>query len=332
MNLTLILAVVLAISAAFTLVVSVLQAWNIYRHPNFKPHPVINREEVHSLGFKWLQMELGSGIIPPMRTPEGAVWSGFSLGVSRENGKVATIGITVYGAEQGVGHYTWRARTNKFSSEVGAGGHFNMDRLIGEELSRREIRILGYAVDAASSGVNGYYRPLEFSVDKEKKTTTIYDPESGRHVFANHRDESLADFFIFGPPPMADSSVPYSQQPGAYINQSSLPEQEGLKQLIFKVWDVYERPLDHVLITVEDPDSGYRYQQNLIAEQTNTGGITLSVPSLLPRVQVAITRGGYYPVTRDIELQKEIPHIEVFMEPRCVLLGETLQCPNEIEH
>ncbi len=237
MNLTFILAVALVMAAAATFAVSVLQAWNIYRHPNLKPHPIINLKEAsggNQHGFRWVHIGPVSGIIPPIRTPEGAIWSGVSWGVSRENGKVAVIGINLYGAEQGAGHYTWRARINTFSGEVGAGGHFNMDLQTGEEQWRREHRILGYAVDAASNNVNMHYRPLQFSIDEEKKTTTIYDPKSGRFVFNNpNRKSPTEDLYIFGPPPMADATVPYVQQPGVYINESFLA-QEGLKRLKFR--------------------------------------------------------------------------------------------------
>ena len=314
------IAVVIAIASGAVFVVSILQVWNIYHHPNLKPHLVINLKEASGHGFKWKQMgPVVSSIIPPMRTQEGAIWSGFSLGISPENGKAATIGITIYGAEQGVGHYTWRARTNKHSSEVGAGGHFNIDRLIGEEQPRRESRILGYAVDQASSGVNRYYRPLQFSVDEDDKKITIYDPESGRMVFWNpHRAENgmpVGDFFIFGPPPMGSLTVPYARQPGAYINESFL-FQEGVKQLTFKAWDVYEQPLDYVQIEVVDSNSGYRYTQTLNAEHTNEGGVTMTVPYGLTRVRVSVTRGGFHPVAEDIVLKEGIQQVDIFMEPR----------------
>ena len=313
-----VIAVVVAIMSGAAFVISILQAWNIYRHPNLKPHPVIKIKEASAHGFKWMRIgPVISSIIPPTRTEEGAIWSGFSLGVSRENGKVATIGIVIYGAEQGVGHYTWRARTDKHSSEVGAGGHFNLDRLTGEEQPRRESRILRYAVDQASDGVNTYYRPLQFSVEDEE-TISTYDPESGRMVFPNpQRDDNgrlVGDFFIFGPPPMGSLTVPYARQPGAYVNESSLL-QEGVKQLTFKAWDVYEQPLDYVQIEVAS-DSGYRYTQALNAEHTNEGGITITLPYPLTRVRLSVTRGGFHPITEDLILKDGIQQVGIFMKPR----------------
>ena len=317
MTFTFILAVGIAIASGVLFVVSVLQAWNIYHNPNLKPHPVINLKEARNqqYGFKWMQIgPITSSIISPMRTEQGAIWSGLSFGISRENGKAATISITVYGAEQGVGHYTWRARTNKYRSEVGAGGHFNIDRIIGEKQSRRESRILGYAVDEASRGVNGHYHPLQFSVDEEKDTLIIYDPESGRMVFPNHDREEGGDSFIFGPPPMANSKVPYAQKPGAYISRySSL--REGVKQLTFKVWNIYEQPLDYVQIKVHH-NSGYRYTQILNSEHTNEGGITITLPAVLEDIHVSVTRGGFHPIAEDIILKEGVQQVDVFMEPR----------------
>ena len=314
--------------AAFIMfVVLVLQAWIIYRHPDLKPHPVISQESAYGHGFRWFHMEQVSGIIPPIRTSEGAIWGGFSLGVSRENGKIAIISIQVYGAEQGVGHYTWRARTDRFSSEVGAGGHFNIDHLIGEEESRRKSRILGYAVDEASRGVGGYYRPLQFTVDEQGNMSSIYDPKSGRAVFPVFDEENMA---VFGPHPAVDPLVPYMHQPGVYIREI-LPTQEELKQLRFKVWDVYVQHLDYVSISV-DSDTGYRYEQNLNAEQTNAVGLTIAVPSMLTNIQVTIARGGYHSITENIELYEGIQRVDAFMEPLCVLLGDTIVCPEESEH
>ena len=327
MNPTLVLAVVVIISAAVTLVASVLQAWNIYRHPNLKPHPVINLKEAsgrNQHGFRWVHIGPVSGIIPLMRTAEGAIWSGVSWGVSRENGKVAIIGINLYGAEQGAGHYTWRAHINSGGGIVGSGGHFNMDRLIGEEQRTRESRILRYAVDAASADVNINYRPLQFSIDEEK-ITKIYDSESGRFVFDNpDRKIPLDDLYIFGPPPMAHATVPYVQQPGVYINESFLPL-EGLKRLKFSVWDIYEQPLDYAQIDLRS-DSGYGYTYTLKSEDTNRGGITITVPTVLTTIHVLITRGGFHPIEEDITLKESVQRVDVFMEPKCVILGDTLHC------
>ena len=327
MSLTFILAIALIISAATTLGVSVLQAWNIYRNPNLKPHPVINLEEAPShdtYGFRWVQMKRASGIIPPMRTPEGTIWSGFSLGVSRENGKISSISINIYGAEQGVGHYTWFERTSTYDMKTGAGGHFSLDHVIGETESDRAERVLEYAVSNASRNINQYHRPLQFKIDNEV-ISGIYDPESGRNVYRNPDESSTGEFFIFGPPPMADAAVPYVRQPGAYIKELP-PLEEGVKQIRLKAWNVYEQPLDNVLITV-DSDTGYRYEQILNSEQTNTEGVTIVLPTLLSEIRVAITRGGFHPVTKNIILKEGIQQIDVFMEPRCVLLGDTILCP-----
>ena len=314
MSFTFLIAVGIAISAFFVFVASVFQAWNIYRNPNLKPHPVINREEMNGSGFKWIQRSSASGIIPPIRTSEGAIWSGLSFGISRENGKVYTIGISVYGAEQGVGHYTWRARSNTFESEVGAGGHFNIDRIIGEEQWRREMRILGYAVDEASRGVNGYYRPLKFEIDKKSDKITIYDQESGRYVFANKSRESpIDDNFIFGPPPMAYALIPYVRQPGLYINEP-LALEKGITRLTFKAWDVYGRSLDYVIISVSS-DSGYEYTQALFAEQTDKKGLVVTLPSGLSHIHLEITRGGFHSITSDVALKEGNQPIDVFMEP-----------------
>ena len=113
---------------------------------------------------------------------------------------------------------------------------------------------------------------------------------------------------------MGSSTVPYAQQPGAYINESFLL-QEGVKRLTFKVWDVFEQPLDYVQIEV-DSDSGYRYTQTLNAEHTNEGGITITLPYVLTEVRVLVTRGGFHPIAEDIILKEGIQQVDIFMEPR----------------
>ena len=348
MNWTLVLGMGTTLSIAIALIMSMLQTWNNYRNPTLRPHPVIDLEQISGeAGFTWIKMELVTSNVfpPPTGRADGAMWKGLSLGVSRETGKVATISITIYGPEQGVGHYTWFAVKSPWDKEVGQGGHFHLMRLDGESQSAREERIMGYAIDAASRGVNGYYRPLQFTYDAESRAiSSMYDPESGRQVFLNPyhlgwespslREQYGEGYYAFGPPPMVNDLIPYVHQPGAYLQplihlRPSTPTNQYVS-IMLRAWDVYGVPLDHVMVQI-DSDTGYKYSQILHAEQTNGGGIEMSLPVVFlsvesPQIQVIVTRAGYHPISQDIALKEGTQPIDIYMEPKCRLQEVSLLC------
>ena len=317
MNVATTLAIIPVVLAACALLAAGLNFWYTYRNPDLQPHPIIKIPQAIGEGFRWVRLEDGKNLFPQVRTPDGGIWTGETLGVSLEKGKPAYINIAVYGANQGVGHYTWWARTWMFNREVGAGGHFNIDRRKGEDASRREYQILGFAIDEASRGVSAYYRPLEFSVNEKGELYDIYDPETGRAVYVNHSDDRGAtdDLFRFGPPPEQLRGVPYSHPPGISTGEM-LPALDAGKSLTFRAWDVYGQLFKYgsALIDIQS-DTGYRYQQTIMADANKEGGVTISVPALLEEVEVAVTRGGYHALKTTIPLKEGNQVIEAFLEP-----------------
>ena len=323
MTLPNLIPIALVALACATLAVAVIQAWSIYRHPNLAPHPIINRAEAGSHGFKWVKVDLISSIIPPAGTPEGQFWSGFSLGVSRESGKLALLGIYLYGAEHGVGHYTWSARVNKYDQELGTGGHFNLSMVGNEDQRNHESRVLENGVKAASGVINTDYRPLSFSIEGGN-IIDAYDNETGRRVFFTMGQEGFEDFLTFGPPPITFANVPYIHQPGTNIRET-LPTPEGLKRLTFRIWDVYERPA-RARVIIKDDIFGYSYETVQNAQQTSDGGLPITIPTVIEKVEVTIESGGYHSITNVVALKEGNQIIDAFIEPKCIFAGMDIQC------
>ena len=234
------------------------------------------------------------------------------------------MGVYLYGAEHGVGHYTWSARINKLHQELGTGGHFNLSMVKNEDQHMHELRVLQNGIKAASREINAEYRPLSFSIE-ESGVIHAYDDETGRRVFFTMGQEGFEDLLTFGPPPIVLPNVPYTHYPGVNIRET-LPTPEGLKRLKFRTWDVYGRPLDRARVFIEDDIFGYSYETVITAQQTSDGGITITIPTPLEKVKITIGGGGYHSITSTIPLVEGNQIIAAFVEPKCIIDGTEISC------
>ena len=321
-------AILNIIAVAFTIVGAVLfalVAWLNVRYPGLKPHHVVNVKQVseRTTGFQWAHMErmdTGRGIIPRKATADGAIWTGFTLGIHRQTGETASILMTLYGAEQGVGHYTLFIKTDPYKAERGAGGHFNLDRLEGEKRSTEDRWIIEAAAYEASRSMQEY-RPLSFRYDENTDTVSeIYDPVSGRALFfrPNHEDRTR---FVFGPFPSADENEPYNHQPGLHIAELE-PDTPGdpLPRLVVSVRDVYGQPLDHASVELASA-SGYRYEQTL---PDDSGSIHISMPIDLKEINVVVSRGGYHAQSANVPLGQNTQRVDAILEPMHKRVGNAI--------
>ena len=299
--------------------------WQNARHPGLKPHPIVATKHIQpsGQGFQWIRWDLAPQIIPQDAASDGAFWEGFTFGVSRNTGKAAGISIALYGAEQGAGHYTWRAKTNARHAERGAGGHSNLDHPTGREPWMQDSSILGWATDTAFDSINQFFRPLLFQYDAETGAVSkIYDPETGQNVFFTP-DREYRDFFTFGPYPAADAGTPYTHQPGLHVLAKE--RDANTQQLTFKVRDVYGQPLDyaHVAITSE---TGFAYQQAL---PDGDSEMRVSVPNHVSEIHLSVSRAGYHTLSENIAFDYNAQRVDAVLEPTRKRMGTYITGPSE---
>ena len=316
------------IAVAFTIIGAVLfalVAWLNVRHPGLKPHPIVETKQVSDSpsGFRWVRMARtnnSSGIIPQKATSDGAIWTGFTLGIHRESGETASVLLTLYGAEQGVGHYTLFIKSDPYYAERRAGGHLNLDRLQGQEQSMADRWIVADATRAAGRSISDY-RPLSFRYDEDTDTISeIYDPVSGRALFFRPNREDRTRF-VFGPFPSADENEPYNHQPGLHIAELE-PDTLGdpLPRLVVSVRDVYGQPLDHASVELASA-SGYRYEQTL---PDDSGSIHISMPIDLKEINVVVSRGGYHAQSANVPLGQNTQRVDAILEPMHKRVGNVI--------
>ena len=286
--------------------------WN-YMHPSISAQAIIDRTSAHDYEhrFTWVSNSSLGGMIPwltQMRKSSGLMWEGYTMGVSRESGEVGGFVLWIYGSDEGVGHYVWRGGADRFRREYGEGHVPMMIYLydVGKGM-RRELDVLQHAATKASATINQYYRPLEIYDDKKTGTMDIYDPESGRNVYLIPGENSNSNAFVFGPHPMANG--PYMKMPGLQISEGS--SSEPMNQLIFRVQDVYGKPLNHAKISITS-ESGYTYEQSISNKPSD---VVITVPLKLPRVQIEISRGGYHTLAADVALNQSAQRVDVILEP-----------------
>ena len=290
--------------------------WN-HRNPSIKALPIIRREIIGGREgeFTWIRWDNAasflnsSGLfgVTSNRNESGLIWEGFSAGVSRESGELATFQIWIYGSDQGVGHFVWSGGSDRMHKEYGE-GHIPMMMYMNDigVGFMRKYEILSQANTYASRIMGHYYRPLQVDYKEETKEITFYDPESGRSVHTVGDSGGL----VFGDYPVARGA--YSLAPGISLDYD-VAESLEIKQLRFRAVDVYGKPIRYVIMSISS-DSGYSYSQTIPDGGTK---IHVMVPVALPSVHVAISRGGYNTLETEIDLPLDgrIPVITAVLEP-----------------
>ena len=190
------------------------------------------------------------------------MWEGFAAGISRENGKAGSIAVWLYGSNDGVEHYVYLERTNRFNSHHGT-GHFNLKGYAKRDHSWTR-QVLWSAFEHVAKDVGRFFRPLSTSYDERSGKIEWYDGESGRKVyFKADRTGSLDDVFVFGPyPEKFKDFAGHVKAPGLITTLVERTEKHRPKRIIIDVKDIYGQSLEHAGFEVES-ESGYSYAQTL---------------------------------------------------------------------
>ena len=283
-----------------------------HKYPGIQSIPKTKMSQCSAGDFTWVGFNQ-SGIpnwvisewLESVGSSSGLIWEGFSVGVSKETGKVGSIAVWLYASNEGVGHYVYMVRVNRFNSAHGE-GHFNM--LPYGDARRRDRAVGREALAMVASDVGMYYRPLQVSYTEETAILEMYDDESGRNVSWNHkRVNPRDDLFVFGPYPKVDY-VPV-KDPGLTCNSVELSD--GVKKLSFCVQDVCGRALNHTLVVMKS-DTGWAYQQVLPDDLSYA---VICIPDESERVQVKVTRGGYGELNTELKTDVMYQRIDVVLKP-----------------
>lgn len=284
--------------------------WSItsYRNPPIQPILRLKTKRIQCVdGFCFYGFG-GLGLpewMKPARNESGLMWEGFGMGVSRLTGKVESFAVYLYGSNEGVGHYSYKARDNAFRGSYGE-GHFNLMPFEKGSASW-EWRVLSSAGEMLSRDIGQISRPLDVSYDEKGGSISMYDPESGRDVYFNtNRSKPLDDLFVFGPYPRKLAGVT-GKESGLLVG----PADTSLSpdpRLHLSAQDIYGRPVKHVRVSIQT-ESGYRYSQSFEKD------VLIAVPRGIENARVLAERAGYKELTADVGLEDGIQRIVVVLEP-----------------
>ena len=286
-------------SYAQALVAMALWFWLSHKNPSLSPAHRIHADTISGGGFTFFSFgRKRPSFFDKERDESGLLWEGFSMGVCRPNsddrlyeGKVYSIAVWLYGTNEGVGHYSYKARSDRFSGFYGQ-GHFNlMPFEAGSDLWR--WRVLSSVGTSLALDLQDIMRPIEVAYDRKTGIATIYDPESGRDVGINEdRRSATDDLFVFGPYPSKVPGWP-ATPPGITVTPA---QNEGgqAKTLRIRVVDIYGRMVSRALVTVQCAEgSGYSYTQMCGPAKGGQVDARIAIPIDLTKIRVQVKRGGY---------------------------------------
>ena len=310
---TMVLAVTLTASVIFDnpylSLVAVVYVWwaRDYKNPPMQPIPKIKADEIQGF-YRWKEenSKLFPDWIRTAKNESGLIWEGFGLGVSKITGKVEAYSVYLYGSNEGVGHYSYRARENTFRGNYSE-GHFNLMpfELGSDTWEMRVLSDIGYRL---GKEIGKLATPIHVVYEKDK--IIMYDPESGRDVYFNRtRTSPLDDLFVFGPYPSKRAGA-YSKKPGLVVSPTS--PSVGLKRIIFgPPKDIYDHFLEHAHTSVFHNESNYEYTQYLGTD----GDTSITIPSSISKIDVLVQRAGYKELKTTIDLADGNKRVEVVLEP-----------------
>ena len=177
-----------------------------HKNPNLSPVRKLHVDTISGNGFTFHSLgRKRPSFLGKVRDESGLLWEGFSIGVCKPNpgiplneGKVYSIGVWLYGTNEGVGHYLYQARSNTFNRLYGE-GHFNLMPFEAES-DLWETRVRLAIANSLARDLEDVIRPIDVAYDQKTGKLTMYDPESSRYVYPNEDRQSPADdLFVFGP-------------------------------------------------------------------------------------------------------------------------------------
>ena len=285
-----------------------------YKHQQpVQSPPKLKVSNIEAGRFTWVSLESKwiPEILRPEREASGLIWEGFTTGISKENGRVASIAVWFYGSNAGVGHYLYLLRTNKVHPCHG-NGHFNLKSYARND-KRWAIRVLQDACEHVAKDIECVCRPLSTSYDEKRKKIGWYDDESGRDVYFREQGVGPSDdFFIFGPYPKklknfaGDIGVP-----GLIVTRAERIEKNSIR-IIINAKDIYGQSLKHAHFMVQGTGSSFNYKSQLLSDGES---IKISVPSNLQRVTISVFRGGYGALKEEIDMYASDIKVEAILEP-----------------
>ena len=297
-------------------VMPVLITWWIchYKYQSIQSPPKLKGNKVTAGGFTWISFESKGipEILRPKREASGLMWEGFTTGISNENGKAGSIAVWFYGSNEGVGHYVFLERTNRFHSSHGE-GHFNL-KVYAKKDRRWATKVLRSACESVSKDVERFYRPLSTSYDESSGKIRWYDDKSGRDVyFREKRNSSLDDLFIFGPyPKKLKNFLGHIETPRLIFTSVEKIENGGHQRIIINAKDIYGQSLEHAYFVAEGIDSNYKYTQKL---PSNGEFLAISIPLAIQKLMIKVYRGGYGELKEEIEIGVGDIKVRAILEP-----------------
>lgn len=247
----------------------------------------------------------------PKRDSSGLMWEGWSAGIRKDNGKVVSIWIELYGTNSGIGHYLCDVKSDTWDSHVYYDGHFHLKPFGGP---REHQVLIGACERVIQEYLSKICDPVVTLFDEKGNLLELYEPQSGREIFVNKsRSDSMDDLFVVGPHPTKTDEIEIHSCSTLDISEMALErEDNGLIQfMVNPSKDIYGKLLNHTSFEMFNSESGYRYKQSIQREP-----VVLTAPSTLSSITIRIDRGGYKSVEKEINLKVSSMHkVQAFLEP-----------------
>lgn len=308
-------------SYAQALLAMALWFWLSHKNPNLSPARRIHADTISGGGFTFFSFDRKRpSFLDKARDESGLLWEGFSVGVCGPNshdrlyeGKAYSIAVWLYGTNEGIGHYSYKARSDTFSGFYGE-GHFNLMPFEAGSDSWT-WRVLSGVGKALARDLQDIIRPIDVAYDRKTGTLTMYDPESGRDVSINKdRKSAIDDLFVFGPYPSKVPGCP-ANPPGITVKPAENEDGQA-KTLHIRAVDIYERAVNRVLVTVQCAEgSGYSYTQ--MCTQAKAGQVQathIAIPIELTNIRIQAKRAGYGDVEASVTADGSM-RVLIRMEP-----------------